>query len=56
MATIVKPMINEGIWNLVAIEELPSTKKSAPFINKIKPTIRTNNDTNTFVITFSPLK
>ena len=56
MATMVSPITTLGTFRIWAREELPSTKKSAPFINKIKPTIRTNNDTNTFVITFSPLK
>ena len=38
-ATIVKPIINVGIFNVFARFELPSTKKSAPFIKRINPII-----------------
>jgi hypothetical protein len=37
--TTVRPMISDGTLSLVAIDEAPSTKKSAPLIRKTKPTI-----------------
>ena len=40
MATIVSPIIIDGTLNFLAIEAVPSTKKSAPFISKIKPIIK----------------
>jgi hypothetical protein len=43
-ATIVKPMIMLGIFKVFAIEELPSTKKSAPLIKSMKP--RSNKTIN----------
>ena len=39
MATMVKPIITDGTFSSFAVEEAPSTKKSAPFISKMKPTI-----------------
>ena len=36
--TTVSPMMSEGTRSLAAIEEAPSTKKSAPLIRKTKPT------------------
>ena len=33
-ATILKEIINLGIFKLVLVEAIPSTNKSAPFINK----------------------
>lgn len=36
-ATIVSPITMEGIWKILAIPELPSTKKSAPFTRSKKP-------------------
>ena len=33
-ATILSEIINFGIFKLVEVEEIPSTKRSAPFINK----------------------
>ncbi len=39
-ATIVKPIIIEGTLKVLATEQQPSTKKSAPLISKIKPMIR----------------
>jgi len=38
-ATIVKDMIIFGILRLSAVDEIPSTNKSAPFISKRKPMI-----------------
>ena len=38
IATIVSPTIIDGIRRALATEELPSTKKSAPLINKTNPT------------------
>ena len=43
MATIVRPIIMDGTLNFFAIEDVPSTKKSAPFIRKIKPIIKKIN-------------
>ena len=37
MATMVRPMITEGTFKIPAIEEEPSTNKSAPLISKTKP-------------------
>ena len=37
IATMVSPMITLGTLRILAREELPSTKKSAPFINSTKP-------------------
>ena len=37
METRVRPMMIEGIFSNLAIEEEPSTKKSAPLISKTKP-------------------
>ena len=39
IATIVRPMISSEIPNFLAKPEAPSTKKSAPFIRNINPTI-----------------
>ena len=50
MATIVSPIIIGGTLSIFATEELPSTKKSAPFISRMNPTIRTKIDTNIFSI------
>ena len=38
IATIVNPMITPGTRRIFAREELPSTKKSAPFTRRRKPT------------------
>lgn len=38
MATIVRPMMTLGTFKILASEELPSTKKSAPFTKSTKPT------------------
>ena len=38
--TIVKPIITLGTLKIFVIELLPSTKRSAPLIKKIKPSIR----------------
>ena len=46
MATMVMPMIMEGIRSRFATAELPSTKKSAPLINRTNPTINIMNDFN----------
>jgi hypothetical protein len=35
--TTVSPMISEGTRSLAAIDEAPSTKKSAPFISRKSP-------------------
>ena len=35
--TMVSPMITDGILKILANPELPSTKKSAPLIKRIKP-------------------
>ena len=40
IATIVSPMIMDGTFSLCAILELPSTKKSAPFIRNTNPITR----------------
>ena len=37
MATMVRPMIIGGTFNFLAMLELPSTKRSAPFTRKAKP-------------------
>ena len=37
IATMVSPTMSEGIFIFFAREELPSTKKSAPFISTTKP-------------------
>lgn len=42
IATMVSPMITLGTLRILAREELPSTKKSAPFINSTKPIVVTN--------------
>ena len=39
MATTVMPIMMDGTLKRFATLALPSTKKSAPFIRKIKPTI-----------------
>ena len=52
MATIVRPITSCGIPNLSASPDAPSTKKSAPFTNKINPTTSNKNSINT--ILFSP--
>ena len=44
MATIVSPITIAGTLNFFAIEAAPSTNKSAPFISKKKPTIKSIND------------
>ena len=41
-ATIVRPMIKDGILKYLAIAELPDTKKSAPLTRHTKP-IRSKN-------------
>ena len=46
IATIVSPMIMDGTFSLRAILELPSTKKSAPFIRNANPITR-NTSTST---------
>ena len=46
IAIIVSPIIIEGTFNLFATDELPSTKKSAPFIRSTKPIISSNNANN----------
>ena len=43
IATIVRPMMIGGTFSLFAILELPSTKKSAPFIRNTKPITRKTN-------------
>ena len=43
IATIVRPMMMEGTLNFFAIDELPSTKKSAPFMSSINPATRNKN-------------
>jgi len=40
-ATTVRPITKSEIFSLLAIEEEPSTRKSAPFISRTKP--NTNN-------------
>ena len=40
MATMVSPIITLGTFKILAREELPSTKKSAPLTNSRKPAIR----------------
>ena len=45
IATTVRPITTDGIFSICAIEDAPSTKKSAPFINKTKPKIN-----NTYII------
>ena len=37
MATIVRPIITEGTFKIPAMDEEPSTKKSAPLISNTKP-------------------
>ena len=44
-ATIVRPMITDGILKSLATSLLPSTKKSAPLMSKIKPTIKSKYST-----------
>ena len=39
IATIVRPIITLGTLRILAREELPSTKKSAPFTRSAKPII-----------------
>ena len=39
MATMVIPNISEGTLSLFATAELPSTKKSAPFMSRTNPAI-----------------
>lgn len=46
--TIVNPIIISGILNFFAKLLAPSTKKSAPLINNIKPKKINNADTNIF--------
>jgi len=46
MATMVIPMIIEGIRRRFATAELPSTKKSAPLISRTNPIINIVNDLN----------
>ena len=55
MATIVKPMIMDGTFIFLATEELPSTKKSAPFTSSTKPKIKVNaeNKILSFISLFS---
>ena len=43
IATMVRPMMIGGTFSRFAILELPSTKKSAPFIRKAKPITRKTN-------------
>ena len=43
MATIVRPIIKEGTRSLFATFDAPSTKKSAPFTNPIKPITNNTN-------------
>ena len=38
IATMVRPMMTLGTFMIFAREELPSTKKSAPFTKSTKPT------------------
>lgn len=45
-ATIVRPMTTDGILKSLATSLLPSTKKSAPLMSKIKPTIKSKYSTN----------
>ena len=45
IATIVSPIIIDGTLNLLATDELPSTKKSAPFIRSTKPITSNTNAT-----------
>ena len=40
IATIVRPMMIDGTLNFLAMLELPSTKKSAPFTRSTKPITR----------------
>jgi hypothetical protein len=47
-ATMVSPITSEDTPNLRAKEEAPSTKKSAPFIRKIKPKTKNNQLDNIF--------
>ena len=44
MATIVRPITIDGTLNFLAMEAAPSTNKSAPFIRKKKPMIKSIND------------
>ena len=44
IATMVSPIVIDGILNFLAIEAAPSTNKSAPFIRKKKPIIKRIND------------
>ncbi|MPM68696.1 hypothetical protein SDC9_115630 [bioreactor metagenome] len=44
IATIVSPITMEGTLNFFAIDDVPSTNKSAPFIRKKKPIIKSKND------------
>ena len=46
MATIVSPIIIDGTLNLLATDELPSTKKSAPFIRSTNPATSNNKAIN----------
>ena len=41
-ATIVSPIIIFGILKFCAIEDAPSTNKSAPFISSINPNTKSN--------------
>ena len=43
-ATMVSPIIREGILRRLAIEEAPSTNKSAPLTSNKNPRIRKNTD------------
>jgi hypothetical protein len=38
-ATTVRPITKSETLNLLAIEEAPATRKSAPFISKMNPTM-----------------
>ena len=55
IATIVRPIIIDGTLNRLAMLELPSTKKSAPLINKTKPTTKsaTTNKNGASLMNFS---
>ena len=52
IATIVRPIIIDGIFRYLAIVELPSTKKSAPFTRRTNPIISNTNDIIIFSSSF----
>ncbi len=43
-ATTVNPITRSEIWSFLAKDEPPSTRKSAPLITRMKPTINSKTD------------